>query len=424
MNSISENVIPETNEVPDIIEINEYRDLMGQYLKDISIYPRLTIEEEYQLSKTVLTNKNPKEVKIARDRLIVSNLKLVIKFAVLYSRIIPDSSNLTVMDLVTTGNMALIRAAERFDSQKSKFGTFASMLIKQGIFKSIREEGYLIRKPHRHFSILSDIQKLKDIDNNISDQEIKEKLHLSDRRIKRAQTMVYTNNAVEFDEMIEKGEIKCEEPSHLGIPERIARTELLNIITKKLKLLPPKLRDIFLRHSMGGETLEGIAKTYGITREAVRIKYLYAARKIKSILRLHFEQAIADTITREEGGKLDDRRKVSLRRIELRKKREEAYKSQKNGPSGKKYSKLNDKEYMKLYRREYAKKRREKGKNENRGKGRDQSDNGNEFDQKDSNRRNYKIRQSASFVQSLLKEQEGGDKPKPSGFDQICKEIN
>ena len=370
---------------------SEYRDLLGQYLKDISIYPRVTAEEEAKLLKIIATNKSPKKVKEAKDKLVEANLRLVIKWAIHYAKSFYASS-LTIMDLITIGNIALCRAAGRCDTSRgAKFSTFATILIKQSIIDASLTQGHIVRRPTEHYGVLRDIQSLKDSCKGISDEEIQRKLNLGSVKIERVKIPVYVNRDTDLDLMLERGEINlANNPDYIPLPERVARTELINIITDKMRELSPRERDTFVRNVLGGETLEAIAQSRGVTREAIRQRYLLAARKLKAILRLHFDSSIANDISNIESYKIDRRQKLNkIRYIKIKKER--------------------------------------KGKHESRSKSGGKSGNGRgdvEGSTKPSNRRNYQTRKSATFVQKLLKETHGEKGSKPSEFDQIGKEIH
>lgn len=408
------------DDVPHIAEVaSEHRDLLGQYLKDISAYPLINRREEDRLCKIMATSKSTKAVKEARDKLIVSNLRLVIKWAMYYDRAFHYSSSLTVMDLITVGNLSLNRAAKCYDmSRGAKFSTFATIMIKQGIYKVAREDGSIVRKPRWHDVTLRDIKSLREANDGISDREIRDKLKISDRKMERAQMGVFVSREEDLDLMLERGEIKLQEdPLYIPIPDQIARKELLNVITDKLHLLPPKARDIFVRKTLGGETLESIGQSYGITREAIRMKYMYAVRKLKSILRLHFDKAIADKISLTERDKIERRGKLRADSQRARKAKGYVVKDGVVKPN-----KWSDQEFVRAYHKAYREKQKRRDGHERGEQGGDKSGEGVGADQ-GTNRRNFRTRQSAPFVQKLLKETDGGERHPLSTFEQITKDV-
>ena len=108
------------------------------YLKEIRCIPLLTAKEEVELSRRVR-----KGDKLAREKMIRSNLRLVINIAKRYSYL-----GIPLMDLIEEGNVGLMKAVEKFDPNKGyRFSTYAAWWIKQSITRSIAEQGKMIRMP-------------------------------------------------------------------------------------------------------------------------------------------------------------------------------------------------------------------------------------------------------------------------------------
>lgn len=115
-------------------------DSVQMYLKEIGRYPLLTGEEEIDLAKRVERNDEA-----ARQKLIVSNLRLVVSIAKKY---VGRSANLSLLDLIQEGNVGLFKAAEKFDYKKGfKFSTYATWWIRQAITRALADQGRTIRIP-------------------------------------------------------------------------------------------------------------------------------------------------------------------------------------------------------------------------------------------------------------------------------------
>jgi RNA polymerase primary sigma factor len=115
-------------------------DSVQMYLKEIGRYPLLTGEEEIELAKRVERNDEA-----ARQKLIVSNLRLVVSIAKKY---VGRSANLSLLDLIQEGNVGLFKAAEKFDYKKGfKFSTYATWWIRQAITRALADQGRTIRIP-------------------------------------------------------------------------------------------------------------------------------------------------------------------------------------------------------------------------------------------------------------------------------------
>ena len=112
-------------------------DPLKQYLAEISRYPLLTREEEKSLAQKV-QKYNDKE---AARRLILSNLKLVVKIALGYY-----NAYLNVRDLIQEGNIGLMQAVRKYSPYKgTKFSTYASFWIRAYILKYIRNNWSLVK---------------------------------------------------------------------------------------------------------------------------------------------------------------------------------------------------------------------------------------------------------------------------------------
>lgn len=119
-----------------------------QHLKNI---PLLSAEEEQELGLRIAQGDEK-----ARNKLIESNLRLVIKIARLYSHF-----NVPLADLIQEGNMGLIKATERFDYRKNvRFSTYAAWWIRQTITRSLFNSRRFIRLPHRKEELLRNAYKM------------------------------------------------------------------------------------------------------------------------------------------------------------------------------------------------------------------------------------------------------------------------
>jgi RNA polymerase primary sigma factor len=125
-------------------------DVLRTYFSQIKSIPLLSFEEELALSKKI-----QKGDKAARQKLIESNLKLVITIAKAYMM-----SDVPLIDLIQEGNMGLIHAAEKYDHKKNvRFSTYANWWIKQAIARSLAKKRRAIRLPQRKEDLLRKIQK-------------------------------------------------------------------------------------------------------------------------------------------------------------------------------------------------------------------------------------------------------------------------
>ena len=131
------------------------------YCQSIEPYPLLTKEEENKLSKIIQKGKKQIDKDKAIQKLIEGNLRLVIRAALdYYNRFSNVRKYVDVMDLISEGNIVIMRAAKTFNSKKGKFSTFA-LSIMENHFKRIIDLCRFIRIPSGHFKYWKRVEELK-----------------------------------------------------------------------------------------------------------------------------------------------------------------------------------------------------------------------------------------------------------------------
>lgn len=126
------------------------------YLADINKIPTISIEEEVELAR--LIQKGGKEGEKAKEKLINANLRFVVSVAKQY-----QGSGLPLPDLISEGNIGLVKAAEKFDDQRGfKFISYAVWWIRQSIMQSICDHSRSIRLPLNNVGLLGKYWKMQD----------------------------------------------------------------------------------------------------------------------------------------------------------------------------------------------------------------------------------------------------------------------
>ena len=123
---------------------------LDQYLRDISIYPLITREEEVTLAQRIRLKDQE-----ALDKLVRSNLRFVVSVAKKY-----QNQGVSLSDLINEGNLGLIRAAHKFDETKGiKFISYAVWWIRQSILQALAEQSRIVRVPLNRAGALHRIGK-------------------------------------------------------------------------------------------------------------------------------------------------------------------------------------------------------------------------------------------------------------------------
>ena len=118
--------------------MNEGENGLSRYLREIGQIPLLTPEQEIELAVKI-----KKGNAAARERMILSNLRLVVTIAHDYVDL-----GLSLLDLISEGNIGLTKAVERFDPTKgAKLSTYAAWWIKQSIKRALANQSKTIRLP-------------------------------------------------------------------------------------------------------------------------------------------------------------------------------------------------------------------------------------------------------------------------------------
>ncbi|MCF6353930.1 MAG: RNA polymerase sigma factor RpoS [Candidatus Polarisedimenticolaceae bacterium] len=262
-------------------------DAMRLYLSEIGFSQLLTAEEEVYYARLAQKGEVP-----ARQRMIESNLRLVVKIARRYM-----NRGLALLDLIEEGNLGLIRAVEKFDPERGfRFSTYATWWIRQTIERAIMNQTRTIRLP---IHVVKEInvylraaRKLaQTLDHEPSAEEIAE---LLDKPIDNVKRMLGLNERVtSVDTPYGKD---ADKPLLDTIPDEVTldpsvrlQNDGLNAnIDSWLDKLNDKQREVVERRfglrGYENSTLEQVANELGVTRERVRQIQMDALKRLRVIL--------------------------------------------------------------------------------------------------------------------------------------------
>jgi RNA polymerase primary sigma factor len=246
---------------------------LDQYLRDISIYPLITREEEVTLAQQI--RKNDQE---ALDKLVRSNLRFVVSVAKKY-----QNQGVSLSDLINEGNLGLIRAAHKFDETKGiKFISYAVWWIRQSILQALAEQSRIVRVPLNRAGALHRIGKrastlLQELGRQPTHLEIAEGLDITEEEV--AKTMLISQVHLSLDAPMTPGEDNrlldyLPDTTNRTPDEQTFEKALTEAIEESLSGLKERESKILrLYFGLDGEdpmTLEDIGTLLGITRERVR----------------------------------------------------------------------------------------------------------------------------------------------------------
>ena len=245
-------------------------DILRIYFREIARFPILSQEEEQTLARKMANGK-----KGPRERLITSNLRLVVKIAREY-----EGVGLSLVDLIQEGNIGLIEAVDRFDAERGyRLSTYASWWIRRAILAAITNYSRIIRIPDYLFRAVHRLEQMRSPADNkpAEDDEITKALGISVERLRQIEAQV--NEILSLDQLVggesdETLEELIEDHTALS-PEREALRLLFHDeLEQVLNHLPP--REAFaMRLHYGVEdgcpyTFADVGRTMSISRERAR----------------------------------------------------------------------------------------------------------------------------------------------------------
>jgi len=263
-------------------------DSIAELLKDIGQFPLLTYEQEKEL-----TFKAYNGDKLAKEKLFVSNLRLVVSIAKKY---VIKNTNLTFLDLFQEGCLGLIKSIDKFNPNLGyHLSTYASCWIRQKITRAIAEQGRMIKIPVHWstelYSYKMTMEKLaQELNRMPTTKEIANEMNKTEEEI-------FTLRKYENDVSSINMHIGCDEETELEDfivdEENLIEEEIENTVLRqdvKNALIKSKLNILeidFLKMNFGLDgnrpmTFEEIGKKYGITRQAVEQKIKRILKKLRN----------------------------------------------------------------------------------------------------------------------------------------------
>ena len=260
-----------------------------EYLKSIRNIPLLSEEDEYKIAIAAANGDEN-----ARQTMITSNLRLVVKIAKTY---IGRSSNLSFLDLIQEGNMGLMRATEKFDAEKGfRFSTYATYWIKQAISKAIIDQSRAVRLPAHIINELNKFHKaIRDLSQQYgrtpSDKELAEYLNVSVKKISEYYTI--SKEPCSLDVTIDEDEdtamidlIADENATEFMDADDLSVRDTIYSVLNTLSERERKIIELRFGFTDGRQhTLEEVGKEFNLTKERIRQLEASALKKLRNPVR-------------------------------------------------------------------------------------------------------------------------------------------
>jgi RNA polymerase primary sigma factor len=260
-------------------------DSLQLYLREIGKVKLLTAAEEIDLARRI--KRGDKE---AREHMIKANLRLVVKIARDY-----EGLGVPLLDLISEGNIGLIKGVERFNPKKgAKLSTYASLWIKQQIRRALANPGKTIRLPVHVVERLSEMRKAEArlreaFDREPTDEELAHELELDVKRVRRyrdaSRAPISLDAPVGDDDSSVVSEIVAD-PNAAQPFDRLRLESDTALVREVLSTLNERERSILsLRFGLDGgreKTLEEVGAHFALTRERIRQIQELALKKLRT----------------------------------------------------------------------------------------------------------------------------------------------
>jgi RNA polymerase primary sigma factor len=268
---------------------NRTKQSIEKYLEEIGGYSPLAPEEEIELARQIRKG-NAR----ALDKLVKANLRFVISVAKEY-----QGQGLPLQDLISEGNLGLIKAAQRFDETRGfKFISYAVWWIRQSILQALAEQSRVVRLPLNRVGAINKVGRaLEDLEKKFgrepSMEEIADKMEMTAYEV--ADVLKTSARHLSLDEPFKEDEgnslLDILESDRYAPPDETLMQESLQVeIDKVLSTLKPREAEIIrLYFGLDGDrplTLEEIGEHFKLTRERVRQIKEKALRRLRHRSRL------------------------------------------------------------------------------------------------------------------------------------------
>jgi RNA polymerase primary sigma factor len=257
------------------------------YLREIGQVKLLTVKEEIELAARI-----KKGDKKAREQMIKANLRLVVKIARDY-----EGLGLPLLDLISEGNIGLMKAVERFDPAKGgKLSTYGAWWIKQSIKRALANQAKTIRLPVHLVDKISKMRRLavklqEVLGREPTDEELAEEMGMTASRVAHLRTAAIRPASLDAPIGDEDSNTFSEvvQDENADTPyEQLEDKTVTAMLRDMVQRLDPREATILnYRFGLDGgdeKTLEEVGERFGVTRERVRQIQNIALAKLRRMI--------------------------------------------------------------------------------------------------------------------------------------------
>lgn len=268
--------------------MKETNAVLNRYLLEIGRTPLLTPAQEIDLARRIQSGDAA-----ARDRMISANLRFVVTIARDYSNL-----GLPLVDLISEGNIGLMKAIDRFDPEKgTKLSTYAIWWIKQAIKNALGNQSKTIRLPAKTIEKITRMRRVStqmgnELGREPTADELSEELGIATEKVAGLRSVGLRpeslNAPVGVDELTELGENIPDEQAQTpfeSLRERDFSEQIGQVLNSLNKREATIIAERFGLNGATAKPLEQVANTIGVTRERVRQLEITALGKLRRALK-------------------------------------------------------------------------------------------------------------------------------------------
>jgi RNA polymerase primary sigma factor len=257
------------------------------YLREIGQVRLLTPQEEIELAARIKRGD-----KKAREQMIKANLRLVVKIARDY-----EGLGLPLLDMISEGNIGLMKAVERFDPAKGgKLSTYGAWWIKQSIKRALANQSKTIRLPVHLVDRISRMRRVamklhEELGREPTDEELGEELGMTASRVAQLRTAAIRPASLDApigdDDSNSFAEVVEDESAETPYEQLEGKTVTAMLQEMVTKLDPREATILRYRFGLDGgteKTLEEVGQKFGVTRERVRQIQNIALAKLRRMV--------------------------------------------------------------------------------------------------------------------------------------------
>ena len=253
-------------------ESNGY-DSLSIYLREVGSHPMLSAEEELQLARRCRAGDAR-----AREQMIQSNLRLVIYLARDF-----EGLGLPLPDLISEGNVGLMKAIDRFDPERgTRLSTYATFYIKLAMRLALSNQSRVIRIPVSAGTLLLALRRAQnhlrhDLEREPSEDEVASHVRLPIKKVRRCLRAAL--QPVSFDAPLdeEKGISLADALADESVPrpgEAVTENAVFGLLRETIETLPAREQQVLLErfgfHNGHLKTLDEVGAVFNMSKEGIR----------------------------------------------------------------------------------------------------------------------------------------------------------